>query len=819
LKPSATRSAYHFDVTNEMIPNVYVDITYVQGREKKNNDLPLRLYGVIPVYVEDKNIKLLPRIVMPNQIKPNENFSIEVSEELSREMAYQIFIVDEGLLNLTRFKTPDPYNDIMSKEALTILSYDNFNDVIGHMDGELEKVFSVGGDLAVNTNQLVKNKRFTPVVMRTEASLLKKGERKKHVFNIANYIGAVRVMVIANSYGKFGSTDKTVEVKKDLMTQVAFPRVMSCNDEVLVPVTVFSANPAIKEVSVRIDCKGEIKLVDDRIKKINFTRPGDQTIYFKVKGNNKIGNAEVNIQANSGSELATSSVSFFVDNLNPISHSVHNYWIEPGKTLREVITPYGMDGTRKVQLEVSGFQGLSVDKLKSELMQYPHGCLEQIVSAAFPQLYLAGLMNADAKQGELIYKHVQSAIEKLRRYQSLHGVFLYWPGGDQLSEWAHSYAGHFLIESRNSGFNVPTDILQNWYKAQRTLSNTYRSDKAVKNYHRPQVFQAYRLFTLALYGQAEWSAMNALYQEKSTDFLTRVLLSGAYTLAGKNEIAEKLLSGSIPELPAYRENSFSFGSDVRDEAMMVMVLTLQNKNNEASKLLGKLLKRTSGNYRLSTQEMAMILMSAGKLYGNTRNVKLKFNHTWNGSLKTIESDYPVYITELKPDAKQYLEFTNHSAIPVSVSLLQSGKETINQQMDISKGITLNLEFNTANTNKSNLTSGDPVNTIITIHNTGQTGRIDNIALTAVFPAGLELDNRRIGGLESHNAKLDYEDYRDDRICYYFGLNAGESLRINVPLTSSYPGKFGPPVFICEAMYDPGVYAKKSLAPLQIFTRK
>ncbi|HEX5626257.1 MAG TPA: MG2 domain-containing protein, partial [Saprospiraceae bacterium] len=152
------QTVYKFALTAEMAPNIYVDVTYLQGKDQKNNDLPLRLYGVLPVRVEDPSRKLLPKISMPDQLRPDEKFSVEVSEEQSRTMAYQLFIVDEGLLNLTRFKTPDPYQDMMAKEALTMMTWDNFNEVIGGSNAGLEKIFSIGGDLAAKAADEEKNK-------------------------------------------------------------------------------------------------------------------------------------------------------------------------------------------------------------------------------------------------------------------------------------------------------------------------------------------------------------------------------------------------------------------------------------------------------------------------------------------------------------------------------------------------------------------------------------------------------------------------------------------------------------------------------------
>ena len=92
-----------------MAPNVYVNVSLLQPHAQTVNDLPIRMYGVLPVFIEDKNTVLKPVISMSNTIRPEQQSSVTVSEQSGKEMTYSIAIVDEGLLDLTRFKTPDPH--------------------------------------------------------------------------------------------------------------------------------------------------------------------------------------------------------------------------------------------------------------------------------------------------------------------------------------------------------------------------------------------------------------------------------------------------------------------------------------------------------------------------------------------------------------------------------------------------------------------------------------------------------------------------------------------------------------------------------------
>ena len=148
-----------------MTPNVYVSVTLIQPHEGKDNDRPIRLYGIIPLRVQDPATVLAPRVKAPDEWKPESTVSVEVSEANGRPMTYTLAIVDEGLLGLTGYKTPDLHDQFYKKEALGVSTWDLFDYVAGAYGGELERLLALGGDdsAASGENKEAK-KRFPPVV-------------------------------------------------------------------------------------------------------------------------------------------------------------------------------------------------------------------------------------------------------------------------------------------------------------------------------------------------------------------------------------------------------------------------------------------------------------------------------------------------------------------------------------------------------------------------------------------------------------------------------------------------------------------------------
>ena len=177
-------TAYSFKATAAMAPTVYAFVTLIQPHNTDKTDLPIRMYGVAAVNVEDPKTRLEPIVNMPKELKPEENVTIEVREKSGRPMAYTIALVDDGLLDLTRFKTPDPWSTFYAREALGVQTFDIYDQVLGAYGGQLERVLNIGGDKAGKGKNAQKANRFKPVVM-SYGPFLSSGFPQKHTITLS----------------------------------------------------------------------------------------------------------------------------------------------------------------------------------------------------------------------------------------------------------------------------------------------------------------------------------------------------------------------------------------------------------------------------------------------------------------------------------------------------------------------------------------------------------------------------------------------------------------------------------------------------------
>lgn len=814
LPAKAGNTLYSFGVTSAMAPNVYVDVCYIQGNAKKLNELPLRMYGVIPLLVEEPSKKLHPVIHMSDVIRTDEAFTVEIAEESGREMAYRLFLVDEGLLNLTRFKTPDPHADLMAKEALALMTWDNFDAIMTKLNPPMEWVTSIGGDVGIDQASAAKLKRFKPVVLEVPPTRLARGARNKHQFTIHNYSGAIRAMVVANTASAAGAAEKQVPVRKELMVQLALPASLSYLDELEVPVTVFVTEGNVRNVNLSMRCEGPLAVEGSTQQKVSLYSPGEQVAHFKVRATGKLGLAKIYVEAKANAFRATHELPLPVVNPNPVSRRFTGLWVEAGKSADQAIEPYGMPGTQHMTMEVSTLQGFPVRMLADKLIAYPHGCLEQTISTLFPQCLLGSLVDLSSSQRSDIAFNIRAGLEKLRRFQLSDGSFAYWPGQWETSDWNTSYAGHFMIAAKKAGFSVPADMLENWHNYQKRTALKVSVEELRASPVRLKV-HAYRLFTLAFYGQPAYAPMNVLHQSAFRGQLAEALLAASYWISGKSDVARAILKDLERNVPKYRENEGSFGSAFRDEALIAQMLAVANYKTEASEMLNRLLKIEKEHIYLNTQEMSFLFQAVAAIYGGALDQPFRFSYALNGNVKSVETSGTVYQVSLDGEQVRSIRFENKSGIPLSVNFIQTGVEPLAANVNEHNGIKMNMWYEKSGKRISVYKPGDEIEAIVELSLEGFTGKVENVALNLQFPNAFEVINTRIGGIDNLPEGIDYQDFRDNQVKSYFSLTSPKILRMRFPAHITFSGKFSSPLSVCEAMYDPALYARVSPPKIEI----
>lgn len=817
LRSDELKSGCSIPLTKEMVPNVYVHVSLIQKAKGADSDLPMRTYGVIPLTVEDESTILNPVINAADKVKPGEKFTIQVSESNNQEMAYQIYIVDEGLLSLSSYKTPNLHRMMFKKEALSIFHFDNFSDVLGDAAVPYSNMFSVGGDMSGAAKELQnQNRRFVPVVINGGLHRLKKSSSNKHEFIINNFVGAVRVMIYANNYKAFGSSEKNITVRSDLMTNLSLPKVINTDDIISVPITIFNYNKTNKEIKVSLESSPNIKIQGDKNKTVLFNGENEKVIFQDVKVDSHEGAAYLITKVNSAQDIASNRIDFLITNSSPYINEVNSYWLEPNQDFTININNDKFDDITTSSIDVSRGLLSNIRGFADKLIHYPYGCVEQVTSATFPQLFLQSIYNLSNSEKQEVQQNINAGIEKLKLYQNSDGSFSYWPGMNSASEWASTYVAQFLIEAKASGVGVPNAMLDSWYKYAKLKSSNYQKEK----FSYSSEIQCYRLYILAKLARPDWASMNRMNNDKERSYLASYLLAGAYAISGKKDIASNLILNLGNTVSAYRDSYYTYGSSLRDMLITCIVLNDMDKREDARNLLKKLSTQIKSSQYYTTQEMAFYVLAIKEIFGDY-NTKSALNYTYNfgsGDQK-INSQKLLESMVVKQSVDKAI-LHNGSSFPIQISLLQRGRLKKQFQIDENKGLKLKCNWYDSKGNLRNTSTfiqGEQLKLCVEVENDGSMGNLQNIALQVVLPAGFEIRNERFL-FGSNNSNITYQDIKDDRVISYFNLSPGAKKMICINANAAYIGSYGRFNVICEAMYDPGAYARKSFEPITIVAK-
>ncbi len=825
LKKKEKETKYSFTITADMAPNIYAHVTLVQPHaltapdslSGAANDLPIRMYGVIPILVEDASTHLTPVITTAKEFKTDVPFSVEVSEKDGKAMTYTLAIVDEGLLDLTRFKTPDPWNYFYAREALGVRTWDMYDQVIGAFGRQLRRILAIGGSDQANPAEAAKAERFKPVVRFVGPFQLVKGKKASHTFTISNYVGSVRVMVVANTPTEaYGSAEKAVPVRKPLMLLATLPRVVGPGETVDLPVTVFAMEAKVKDVQLTLTANDLFLIDGPATKSLTFPSTGEQVVMFRVKMKDAIGVGKVLLTATGAGEKATQSIEIDVRQAGQPETEAAETVVEAGKTWEATPEALGVAGTNSGYLELSALPPVDLGRRLQYLIDYPHGCLEQTTSKAFPQLFLADVMEMDDRTVSAMRGNVEAGLRKLTQFQTASGGFGYWPGDHEVNEWTSIYAGHFMIEAERKGFVPPPGLKDKWLSYTRREARDWApSSNDQWSTGRWELAQAYRLYVLALANGAEAGAMNRLRTTPGLDATSQWMLAAAYALNNRTDVAKEIVNGLSTEVQPYREMGWTYGSGLRDESIIAEALMRMGDKAAAAGVVKRIADRLNSGEWFSTQSTAWALLAVSRLSaGQTPDKAMHFTANIAGAQgkDRMSQKQMVRLDLLAPDGKKKVSIANTGQGVLYVRLVRTGIPVAGEEHPSSNGLAMDVRYETMDgraIDPGSLSQGTDFQAVVNVQNTGTRGDYQELALTQVFPSGWEIRNSRLEGTETaqSNSPYQYQDIRDDRVLTYFDLGARQTATYRVFLNASYTGRFHLPSTTCSAMYDNTVNAR------------
>ena len=801
---------YTFTAKESMEPGVYAFVTIVQPHSQTINDMPIRMYGVLPINIENPATKLTPVISMSDNLEAETDVKITVSEQDNKPMTYTLAVVDDGLLDLTRFKTPNPWDAFYAREALGVKTWDIFDNVIGAYGGKIERIFSVGGD---ESNQMLNPKKANN--LQSVAIFLGpftiSGGSKTHTVKLPKYFGSVRTMVVAGNGKAFGNAEKTSTVTKPLMVFATAPRVLGPNEKFKLPVSVFTGDNSIKNVNLSIKTFKGLKALEST-KTLTFTEKGEQMPTFDLETLSENGFATFEITATSGSHKSVMNLVVEIREPNAPATKTITKAVNPGETTEITFTPIGKAGTNTAALNISSIMPLNFSNRLQYLIGYPYGCMEQTVSKAFPQLFLADMTDLSADDKARAEDNVKKAIEKIYKQQVSSGGFSYWPNEHYPDLWVTSYAGNFLVEAQKKGFAVDADVLKKWKNFEKDQAQNWYASNAESF-----LIQAYRLYALAVAGEPLTSAMNRLKENANLSNHAKYHLAAAYAVAGKASTAKEILAKQFKT-----ERSFSYTvsyySAIKERAIMLQTYCETNQQEKAFATAKQIADYVNSDQWMSTQTAAFSLVALSQYFNKFKpSADIACSYTYNGKTVNATNNRAFYTGALNVDGTQpkTVKFKNSGNSVVYVELTNTGVPANGTELPESSNLTAKVQFKSGDDaiDPARIKQGTDFDAIISITNTSEYS-VEDLALTNIFPSGWEIldviSNEFYdsdGDQTYYGDNVRYTDKRDDRVYTFFKLQPGHTLRCRIRLNAAYLGEFYLPGVYCESQYDHDYYVK------------
>ncbi|HEX6846097.1 MAG TPA: MG2 domain-containing protein [Chitinophagaceae bacterium] len=800
-------------LTAEHVPNVYITATLIKAHEL--SDLPLTVaHGFQNVKVEEKSRKMQVDIVATKAVRSKTKQKVTVKAAPGSYVT--LSAVDNGVLQVSNFETPDPYNFFYQKKALQVTAFDLYPLLFPEIRA---KFSSTGGD-----GELEMSKRVNPMpAKRVKIVSYWSGIQQANgngeasfEFSIPQFSGEIRLMAVAYKDQSFGSSENTMTVADPIVISTALPRFLSPGDTVTVPVTLSNTTAKSANISASISIEGPLKIIGINNQSIALNANSEGRAVFQVAADPSVAIGKIKIAVNGMGEKFNDETEISIRPASPLQKVSGSGSIAGGSTQKINIEVNDfIPSSIAYKLVVSRSPALELGDHLRYLVEYPYGCTEQTVSAAFPQLYygdMADLMGLNQKLKTNANSNILEAIRKIKMRQTYKGGVMLWDNDDTEHWWATVYAAHFLLEAKKAGFDVDNSLIEtmlgyinNRLKSRETI--TYYYNRTQSKMIAPKEV-AYGLYVLALAGKANTSAMN--YYKSNPQLLaldSRYLLSAAYAAAGDKRSFNSLLPSSFAGEESVPQTGGSFYSDVRDEAIALNALVDADPGNSQIGIMAKHVsdKLKSRNW-LSTQERAFSFLSLGKLARaavksdvtadikvNGKTIAKVDGGQWTGNqaaLKGTNIDI-----ETKGTGRLYYFW-----VAEGISSSGAYKEEDNYLRVRKRFYDRHGKLLTGNTFKQN----DLIIVNISLERSYSTD-IQNVVITDLLPAGFEIENPRtkeIPGMDwiKDAASVRSLDVRDDRIHLFVDADiAKKNFYYAVRAVSPGIYKMGP--VSADAMYD------------------
>lgn len=801
-------------VLKEHIPNVYVVGMLVRTPDESRATLPMVSYGVVNLPVKTTSKRLNLQWTMKEETQASDGIDVTLHVGADRPEVV-LSAVDQGILQITHFSTPDPLDFFYRKRGLTTTTYSIFDLILPDVSA---KKFAIGGDAGE-----FSRRHLNPVAAKKKKSLalysgiLKPDENGvvRYHFDTKGFNGEVRVMALAARGDRFGSIDQDVQVADPIVLLPNYPRAAGPGDQLQIPIEVYNKTGKPGTFTLKLSATGPLKITGQSTQKFELDKDDQKKVLFFAEALQDAGVAKLTATAQGNQHKSITEDELSIRPATALESRVIEGELAPGQS-KQIKVPAGfIPFGQKVRLTVSNNPIVRYLRSLDYLISYPYGCAEQTTSQLFPLLYFKSLGYATGRFGDkanAVDEYIQSGIKRLEKMQLDSGEFALWPGGQPAGPWLDHYVSHCLIEAKNAGYSVNPLALARIYAVIRRGSvvpqNEGRLDRSTHNLN--QTMDAYLLYLKALINEPDAESMTVLRTQQLANLseTDRAYLSMAYSKLGDKAAALEVLAPTFKSRFIYREQYGSFNSPIRNTAMYLSALVQADPTSRrVSEIVEYLGQNVKDGHFGSTQENVWAFMALAQVY-KTLGTESKTDILVGDALYKSLSGAENVVADNTLSGKT-LTLKNTGEEKSYYYLIAEGTPLEKHKNPKSNGIQITRNYYDKNGNSVNLSNVVQGEMVVVTLSVRPEKEASNLVVVDVLPAGFEVENPRLSsqGELGFNPPMSfmpaYQDIRDDRVLLFSGPNTPEA-QFSYSVRAVTPGRFAIPNAYVEAMYDPDI---------------
>lgn len=814
FKATTTNSVQTIFVPKGFEGNGYVNVSFVRDWNSPDMFISPLSYAIVPFSVDKEKHILDIDLKMPEGVRPGEAFVMHYKTSAPAKMV--VFAVDEGILQVTRFKTPNPLAFFFQKHALEVTTQQTV-DLILPQFIQSRELSAVGGDgneeaLAQHINPF-KRKTESPVVYWSGVVDSDSTEREL-VYQVPDYFnGTLRVMAVAVSDDALGSIEKKSEIRADYVITPSAPTFVAPNDLFEISVTVANnAHTQETPVTLTLDVPKNLAVEGSPTQTISIPAGQEKVFHYTLRALSLTDTATLHFVASGNGKASTMATTLSV---RPASDfSIH---LQSGMSNKAEMT---VDLTKNLYPEYKKLQAMFstsplilVAGLQQYLEHYPYGCTEQLVSQTLP-LIAMGNQPWFTKDLKRINEIVMETIRMLRQRQKTDGSFSYWPADNTSQNYPFitAYAMHFLTEAKAQGYSIPADVFSQGKQGLKELvaKEPVDLDTARNNAYAIYLLTRNEIVTTNYLTNLLTHLENNKYNWQED--ITGAYVASTYQLLHLEEEANRLIGlYKTPKTQAFVQD---FNSPAISDAQYLYLLSLHfpDKLSKVEPLINTLVAA------MNSEEMNTVLSGYASLslgaFDKTRPtikadnievIEIASPNTQKTVSKTQET-YQQLDLSLNTTA---LRFKNPQNASYFYQVVQAGFDKDENPKPIYQGLEVQREYRSLSGDViDKVTLGSEIEVHIHVRSLNNT-TINHIALVDLLPGGFEVVRESV-----KQDGVQYVDVREDRVVFFTSANPEVSSFV-YRIKATNVGVYAIPSVAASSMYNPALRSSGVRGQLQV----